>query len=153
MRKLIFTFALLLAACGGSNPGTTSVPGHGAVSVEVLPNPIVAMQVSGNTYDFPFQVVVRETGGRSTTVQRVTATVLLGGGLQLGQESWDAAQIRAMGYNTTLAPNSETRFKFAPRKEVPDERLFGGVTAELKVDAIDDTGTTTSSTTKVTVRR
>jgi hypothetical protein len=58
-----------------------------------------------------------------------------------------------MGYNTTLAAKSETRMRFAPRKEVPDERLFGGVSAELKVDATDDTGTATSATTVVTVRR
>lgn len=156
MKKLTISLALLLliAGCGGStSPGVTSVPGQGAISVEVIPNPIVATQVSGNMYDFPFEVVVRETGGRSVTVQRVTATVLLGGGLELARESWDAGQIRAMGYSNTLGPRSETRFKFAPRKEVPDDRLFGGVSAQLKVDATDDTGAATSATTSVTVRR
>ncbi len=155
MKKLALSLALLLvfAGCGGSNTGVTSVPGHGAIAIEVIPNPIVATQVSGNMYDFPFEVVVRETGGRPVTVQRVTATVLLGGGLQLARETWDADAIRAMGYNTSLGAHSETRFKFAPRKEVPDDRLFGGVSAELKVDATDDTGTATSATTSVTVRR
>jgi hypothetical protein len=147
------TLLLALAGCGGAQPGVTSVPGHGAVAIEVIPNPIVATQVSGNTYDFPFEVVVRETGGRPTTVQRVTANVTLGGGLSLARESWDAERIRSMGYNTTLAANSEVRYRFSPRKDVPDDRLFGGVSAELRVDATDDTGTGTNATTVVTVRR
>jgi hypothetical protein len=155
MKTLGIAFLLLvaLAACQTPQPAVTSVPGHGAVAIEVIPNPIVATPVSGNTYDFPFEVVVRETGGRATTVQRVTANVVLNGGLSLARESWDAERIRSMGYNTTLAANSEVRYRFSPRKEVPDDRLFGGVSAELTVEATDDTGTATSATTVVTVRR
>lgn len=130
------------------------MPGQGAIAIEVVPNPIVATPMSGsNAYDFPFEVVVRETGGRSITVQRVTATVSLGGGLTLGRESWDADRIRSMGYNITIGPNSEVRYRFSPRRDVPDDRLFGGVQAELKVEATDDTGAATSATTVVTVRR
>lgn len=153
MKRLAIPLILLLAVagCGGST-GVTSVPGHGALSVEVIPNPIVAIARSGDTYDLPFEVVIRETGGRPVTVQHVTATVFLGGGFQLGQESWDANQIRSLGYNTTLAPNSETRYKFNPRREVPDA-VFGGLSAELEVGAVDDTGTATRARTKVTVRK
>jgi hypothetical protein len=155
MKNLALSITLLaaLAACQSPQPGVTSVPGHGAVAVEVIPNPIVARQVSGNTYDFPFEVVVRETGGRATTVQRVTANVFLSGGLSLARESWDADRIRSLGYNTTLGPHSEVRYRFTPRKDVPDDRLFGGVSAELKVEATDDTGAATEATTIVTVRR
>lgn len=155
MNKLAISIALLLvlAACQGPQSGVTSVPGHGAIAVQVTPNPIMATKVSGNTYDFPFEVVVRETGGRPTNVQRVKATVFLSGGLTLAEESWDAAKIRSMGYNPSIGANSETRYRFNPRKEVPDDRLFGGVSAELKVEAVDDTGTATSATTVVTVRR
>jgi hypothetical protein len=155
MRNLAISLTLLiaLAACQGPQSGVTSVPGHGAIAIQVVPNPIVATKVSGNTYDFPFEVVIRETGGRPTTVQRVTATVFLTGGLTLAEESWDGARIRSMGYNPVVGANSETRFQFNPRKEVPDDRLFNGVSAELKVEATDDTGTATSATTVVTVRR
>jgi len=154
MRKLALSLTLLLAfaGCGGST-GVSSMPGHGAIAIEVIPNPIVAINTSGDTYDLPFVVVIRETGGRPVTVQHVTATVFLGGGFQLGREAWDANQIRALGYNTTLAPNSETRYKFSPRKAVPDDRVFGGLSAELEVVAIDDTGMETSARTKVTVRK
>ncbi|HEV7766858.1 MAG TPA: hypothetical protein VGQ76_17795 [Thermoanaerobaculia bacterium] len=148
-----FTLLLALAACQSPQTGTTAAPGHGAVTIEIIPNPIVATLVSGTTYDFPFEVVVRETGGRPTTVERVTARVTLGGGFTLAEESWDAARIRSMGYNTTVSPNSEVRYRFNPRQEVPDDRLFGSVSAVLKVDARDDTGTATSATTTVTVAR
>ncbi len=152
-RALPLTLLLILVACGGAKPSITAVPGHGAVSIEVIPNPIVATLVSGNTYDFPIEVVLRETGGRPITVQRVHATVLLGGSLPVARESWDADRIRSMGYGTTLAANSETRLRLRPRNDVPDERLFNSVSAELKVDAIDDTGTAVSAKIAVTIRR
>ena len=153
IKRLPFALLIALAACSGAQTGMTSIPGQGAVAIDVVPNPIVATRVSGNTYQFPFEVVVRETGGRPVTVRRVTATVSLGGGLTLGRESWDAEQIRAMGYDTSLGANSETRFRFSPTREVPDERLFGGVSAELKVEAVDDTGAAINATTVVTVSR
>ena len=144
---------LVLAACSGAQSGVTSVPGHGAISVAIAPNPIVARQVSGDTYDFPFDVIVRETGGRPVTVTRVTATVFAPGGISLGSESWSAEQIRALGYGVTVGAGSELRYHFAPRKSVPDDRLFGNVTAELRVDAVDDTGSATQAKTVVTVTR
>jgi hypothetical protein len=155
MRKLAFALTLLvLAACGrGPQDGVTSVPGHGAIAVQVVPNPIRATKVSGNTYDFPFEVVVRETAGRPVTVSRVGIRVVFAGGFTLHEETWDAARIRSMGFETSVQGRTEVRYRFNPRKEVPDDRLFGGVTAELRVEAVDDTGTATSATTSVTVTR
>jgi len=156
MKRLTFALTLLvaLAACSGApSPAMTSVPGHGALAIQVDPNPIVARQVSGNTYDFPFEVIVRETGGHSINVTRVEANVVLNGGLSLARESWDAEKIRSMGYPTSLPANGELRYRFTPRKDVPDERLFGGVSAELKVSATDESGTATSASTVVTVTR
>jgi hypothetical protein len=155
MRKLaLFLTLVALVACqNGPQDGVTSVPGHGAIAIQVVPNPIVATQVSGNTYDFPFEIVIRETAGRPVNVTRVGIRVVLAGGITVHEESWDASRIRELGYNTTIQGRAETRYRFNPRKEVPDERLFGGVTAELRVEAVDDTGTETTATTAVTVRR
>ena len=156
MNKLLIAAMSLvvLAACGGGpRDSVTSVPGRGAISVQIVPNPIVATKVSGDTYDFPFEVVIRETGGRPVNITRVTANVVFGGSIQVTRESWDGAKIRSMGYNTAVGPHQEVRYRFTPRKEVPDDRLFGGVSAELTVDATDDTGTATSATTVVTVTR
>lgn len=156
MKRLALALALLgLAACSSSAPqtGSTSVPGHGALEIRVEPNPIRATLVSGTTYDFPFEVIIRETGGHAVTVSSVTATVNLPGGFQVARESYDANRIRSLGYDTTIPANGTLRYKFAPRKEVPDERLFGGVSAQLTVEGTDDGGSPTSAQTVVTVTR
>lgn len=153
MKISLTALFLFLAACQSSGPGTTSVPGQGAISIEVVPNPIVATRVSGQTYDFPFDVAVRETGGRRVDITAVTVTVYGPGGLNLGEERWDANRIRSMGGSTTIEARSEARYHFNQRKDVPDERLFGGVSADLEVAGVDDTGSPTTATVRVTVRR
>jgi hypothetical protein len=154
MKKTLLPLLFLLAACGGgsSQSGTRAVPGHGAISVEIVPNPVVARRVSGETYELPFEVVVRETGGRRVDIDRVSATAQLPGGLSIDLESWDAARIRSMGYQTTVPANGELRYRFTPRREVP-EAVFGGVTARLLVEGRDETGTETTATTTVSVTR
>lgn len=161
MRKLILLAAPLLtivlvgaAACNsGPQNSVTAAPGHGAVSIQIVPNPIRATRVSGDTYDFPFEVVVRETGGRPIRITRVNADIFGPAGIALGEESWDAARIESMGYGTSVNPHGELRYKFAPRKSVPDERLFGSVEARLTVEAVDDSGTPTNASTRVTITR
>lgn len=124
-----------------------------SITVQVAPNPIVAQPVSGNVYDFPFDIIVRETSGHAVTISRVTADVTAMGGIHVAQDSYDAAKINSLGFSTTLRPNGELRYHFAPRRSVPDERLFSGVSAELTVDASADNGTAASARTTVTVRR
>lgn len=154
----VATFAclvLLTAHCAGGRggSGSTASPGRGAVALQIVPNPIVATQVSGNLYDFPFEVVIRETGGRPVEILRVSADVYALGGIRIADESYDAAKIRSLGYSTSIAANGEARYRFAPRRSVPDDRLFSGVSAVLRVEARDDTGSPTSATTEVTVTR
>lgn len=156
MRKLLVLVPLLIlaAACNsGPQNSVTAAPGHGAVSIQIVPNPIRATRVSGDTYDFPFEVVLRETGGRPIRVTRVSADIFGPAGIGLGNESWDAARIESMGYSTSVNPHGELRYRFAPRKSVPDERLFGNVEARLTVEAVDDSGTPTTANTRVTITR
>lgn len=160
MKHAVFAFAataLLVCACSSGKPGPTqssAVPGHGAISLTVAPNPIVAQKVSGDTYDFPFDVIVRETGGHPVTISRVSADMYAPiGGIKVGSESYDAAKISSLGYSTSIPANGELRYHFAPRKTVQDERLFGGVYGDVRVDATDETGTATSATVRVTVTR
>jgi hypothetical protein len=153
-RAVAVLFVILAAACSGTRPGQTSTnatPGHGAITVTIAPNPIVATRVSGTTYDFPFDVIVRETGGHAVTITKVSATVNALGGIRVANESYDALRIQQMGYSTAVPPNGELRYHFAPRRDVTDERLFTNVSADLRVDAVDDTGTAANATTTVTV--
>ncbi|HJW94761.1 MAG TPA: hypothetical protein VJ901_14175 [Thermoanaerobaculia bacterium] len=155
MKRAVLLFAFL-TACASHDAGTTqssSQPGHGAISITVAPNPIVATSLGGNMYEFPFEVVLRETGGRPVNVTRVSADVFALGSVRVAAESWDASKINSFGYATTLPAHGELRYAFRPRKEVTDERLFAGVTAEVRVDAVDDTGTATSAATSVGVRK
>jgi len=157
MKSLAILCSLIvtLTACqsGGGGSDVSWEPGHGKISMEVIPNPIVARAVRGNVYDFPVEIVVRENGGHAVNVTGVSLTVLGPVGLVFHRESWDAEKIRALGYSTTVAANGELRYRFVPRQEVPDERLFGGVVAELRVEAIDAAAKVTSATTSVTVSR
>ena len=153
-RAALLPLVLLASYCAsGGTQSSTAQPGHGAISVQVAPNPIVAQPVTGDVYDFPFDVIVRETGGHPVTITRVTATVTAIGGIRIAEDSYDAAKINSLGFSTALPANGELRYHFAPRRSVADERLFSGVSAELKVDATDDSGTPTSAQTTVTVRR
>ncbi|HEX6096035.1 MAG TPA: hypothetical protein VF432_06920 [Thermoanaerobaculia bacterium] len=155
LRRIALALSLAaLAACGGGpQTAPTAIPGRGALAVSVVPNPIRATLVSGTTYDFAFEVIVRETGGRPVNVTDVTATVQLPGGFTVARESYDAGRIQALGYATTIPANGERRYRFAPRKEVPDERLFGGVSARLTVEGSDDMSAPVTASTTVTVER
>lgn len=157
MKQILLPIAalLVLANCAGnrSQPAVTAAPGHGAITITIVPNPIRATKASGSEYDFPFEVVIRETGGRPVEVDRVNAEVFFGGGLSLANETYDAARIRGLGFQTTIPANGELRYRFSPRREVPDDRLFSSVSAELRVDGRDDTGTAASASTRVTVTR
>ncbi|HSP33835.1 MAG TPA: hypothetical protein VLU46_05915 [Thermoanaerobaculia bacterium] len=129
------------------------MPGHGAISIAILPNPVVATRVSGTTYDFPFEVVVRETGGHAVDVTNVSATVFGPANIQIGSESYDAAKINSLGYATRVPPNGELHYRFNPRRDVSDDRLFGSVSADIRVDGHDESGTAASAATRVSVTR
>ena len=153
-RAVLVPLLLIAAACAGGRGSTPPpTPGHGAISIAIIPNPIVATPASGNTYSFPFEVVVRESGGRPVDIERITANVYALGTIKLGSESYDANEIRKLGYNPRVPAYGELRYRFTPQREVPDDRLFGGVSAELRVEGVDDTGSAVTAATSVTVKR
>ena len=152
---LLLSALTLVTACATPRAGSrsNSQPGHGAVSMQIVPNPIVATRVSGSTYDFPFDVVVRETGGHPLSVQRIVLDVYALGGIKVASESYDAPRIASLGYPTSIGAGAELRYHLAPRKDVSDDRLFSSVTGQVRIEATDDTGAPTNATTTVTVTR
>ena len=158
LRTILLPALLVATACAGgpqssSGGGVSTVPGRAAVTIAIVPNPIVAQRVSGDSYDFPFEVVVRETGGQPVEITRITADVRALGSIPVATESYDAAEIRSLGFATTVPANGELRYRFTPRKSVPDDRLFGGVSAELRVEARDASGASVTASTTVSVTR
>jgi hypothetical protein len=157
-RVVLISISILLlsTACATMQDADTepsALPGHGAIAMTIVPNPIVARSLGGDMYEFPFEIVVRETGGRPVRITNVSTDVYALGAMRVASESYDAAKINSLGYATSLPANGELRYAFRPRKQVTDERLFGGVTAEVRADAVDDTGTSVSTLTTVSIRR
>ena len=132
---------------------STSTPGRGAIKLTITPNPVIATNVGGDTYEFPFDVVVKETGGHPVTIERVTANVFTAGGIQVATESYDAAKIQSLGFATAIQAKGEIHYHFAPRKDVPDQRLFTSVYGDVRVEGIDDNGSRTTTTTTITLKK
>ncbi|HEV7427511.1 MAG TPA: hypothetical protein VGQ46_14190 [Thermoanaerobaculia bacterium] len=155
-RFAILFLAVLPLACATHRAGTTrstSTPGHGAIKLTITPNPVVATNVGGNTYEFPFDVTINETGGHPVTIERVTANVFAAGGIPVATESYDAAKIQSLGFATAIQAKGQLHYHFAPRKDVPDERLFTSVYGDIRVEGLDDNGARTSTTTTITLKK
>jgi len=158
MRSFFASLLLIVTAAGcsssGSGRGASTVqPGQGSLSITVNPNPIRAQKVSGDVYDFPFEIVVTERGGTDVTIDGVSVDVNALGGLNVYSESYDRAEIERRGFSTRVPARGEVRYSFNPRKDVTDDRLFSAVEAELSVSGTDASGLRTTARTSVTVKR
>ena len=151
--------ALLAAGCADRAPSPAAVPApqppaaRGALQILVEPNPVVARLVEGSTYEFPFTVAIRETGGSAVTIERVGIDVLSVGGLKVYSSELGPAEIERRGYRRALAANGEVRYSMRPRQQVPDERLFGSLWGELWAEGTDAGGRSISTRTRVTLSR
>ena len=155
-RLAIVALVLLPLACATSQPGNTkSSPthGHGVISLTITPNPVIATSVGGSMYEFPFDIVVKETGGHPVTIDKVTANVYAGGGISVATESYDAAKIKTLGLATTIQAKGEIHYHFSPRKDVTDDGLLSSAYGDVRVEATDDNGSRASTTTTITVRK
>jgi hypothetical protein len=155
-RLAIFALAVLPLACATPRAGTTkstSTPGRGAIKLTITPNPVLAANVGGNTYEFPFDVVVKETGGHPVTIERVTVNVFTAGGIPVATESYDAAKIQSLGFATAVQAKGELRYHFAPRKDIVDERLFSSIYGDIRVEGMDDNGSRATTTTTITLKK
>jgi hypothetical protein len=155
-RLAIIALVCLPLACATNRPGTnksTTTPGRGEIMLTITPNPVVAISAGGTTYDFPFDVVAKETGGHPVTIDRVTANVFAAGGILVATESYDAAKIQSLGFATSIKSKGELHYHFAPHKEVPDDHLFSSVYGDVRIEGIDDNGSRVSATTTITLKK
>ena len=155
MRSRLLALALLMSACAHHSTQPVTQSGHGAIRLTIAPNPIIAQPVSGKTanmYEFPFDIVVRETGGHPVTINDITLTVYAYG-LPVNVDKYDNAHIASLGYATAIPANGELRYHLQPRRTVTDESLFRSISASVRIDATDDTAIPTSASTNVSVSR
>lgn len=154
----LLALALLAPACADRAPTPAPAPApsvspQGRLSILVDPNPILAIPVEGSTFEFPFTIAIRETGGSAVTIERVGIDVLSVGGLKVYSSELGPADIERRGYRRTLAAHGEVRYSMRPKQQVPDERLFGSLWGELWVEGTDAGGRSVSTRTRVTLRR
>ncbi|MEO8218677.1 MAG: hypothetical protein ABI718_16495 [Acidobacteriota bacterium] len=148
---LAAAFAFLTISCASRPPAIQAFP---VIAIEIVPNPIIAYPAAGGAYRFPFEIVVRETGGAAAHVTRVSLNVVAFGALQVYSQEMMADEIRQNGFSPDIAAGGELRYRFNPTKKVPDERLFSGVTAHLRVEAVDENGEAVPpATAEVTLRK
>src|SRR5438132_285451 len=97
MRRLaVFTGAALCAiACATPNVGTENV--HGAIAIEVVPNPVIAKWLGQRVFEFPYTIVLRETAGRGVKISKVATEFHTAGGVRLPADSFDLAQLTMAG--------------------------------------------------------
>ena len=75
------------------------------------------------------------------------------GGLPVHSESMTASEIEARGYPSRLAAGETLSYHFEPTEEVPDDRIFGGVSAVLTVTGRDSSGKRLTASERVSVTR
>ena len=62
-------------------------------------------------------------------------------------------QVDLVPLATAIQAKGQLHYHFAPRKDVPDERLFTSVYGDIRVEGLDDNGTRTSTTTTITLKK
>jgi hypothetical protein len=155
-RLAIIALVCLPLACASHRPGTnksTTTPGRGEIKITVTPSPVVATNAGGSSYDLPFDVVVKETGGHPVTIDKVTASVYAGGGIPVATQSYDASKIQSLSFATSIQAKHEIHYHLVPRMDVTDEHLFSSIYGDVRVEGLDDNGARVSSMTTITVTR
>ncbi len=146
-------FAGMFTGCSGENDTPTD-PGRGSLTIVVSPNPIVAFKVSGTerTYDFPFEVAITETGGRTVTLTALHVD-LKAANIRVFTKTYDATYLRGHDYSPVIPASSTVRYSFNPREEAPDAVFGTNVEADIRAEGVDDQGNAVRQTTTVSVRR
>lgn len=123
------------------------------LTLRVTPNPIVATPLDGDRYQFDFELEIREEGGSDVEIDRVSADVVAFGGLRIASRKMDAAEIARRGYATSVGARRSVRYAFSQKHDVPDDRLFESVKAELLIEGTDALGNRTTARATVGVVR
>jgi len=144
--------ALLSVSCS-TLPREIGNPLAGRLLLEISPNPIIAEHVEGRTYDFPFDIIMRETGGVDVTIDDFTVDITLLGVVTLFSQKFPATEISRRGYPVEIGSGKFLRFSFRKRKEVPNDLVFRSAIARVTAHTTDTNGRRGETKLEVQVRR
>ena len=85
---------------------------RGSLQVDVYPNPIIALPVGGNVFDFPFEVTLRELGGSDIEIDRIRVEVRMRG-VPIFTQVFDETELTRRGYPSRI-PAKSCAFRFLP---------------------------------------
>ncbi|HVR44021.1 MAG TPA: hypothetical protein VMS56_11335 [Thermoanaerobaculia bacterium] len=139
MPRSLLGAALLAAGCSGALPESPAISVRGRVALEIHPEPIVARRLGADDWQFPFEVVLRETGGVDVEIEAIRVEVRVGG-FPLTRQIFDSEEVRRRGYPTIIEGGGVLQLAFAPVRRVADLRLLAFARAEITIEAVDRYG-------------
>jgi hypothetical protein len=119
---------------------------------DIYPNPIIALPVSGNVYDFPFEISLRELGGSDVEIDAIRVEVRMRG-IPIFTQAFDETELTRRGYPSRIPANGNAQFRFSPRREIPPDFVLQQVVAAIVISGMDESGRRTEATTTVRIRR
>jgi hypothetical protein len=124
---------------------------RGSLQVDVYPNPIIALPVGGNVFDFPFEVSLRELGGSDVAIDQIRVEVRMRG-IPIFAQIFDETELTRRGYPSRIPANGNAQFRFSPRRQIPADFVLQHVAATIVMSGMDQTGRRTEATTTVRLR-
>lgn len=150
MRRLLL-LALVLTACSSLETEKPAVM-KGRLVLEVDPNPIVATRISDKTWEFPFDIVMREAGGVDLQIESFTIDVYVLGAIHVFSAPYEGSMITQKGYPDRIEAGQFHRFQFRIRRAVPNDILFKGAYADVTAQTLDAMGNRAETKLRVGVR-
>ncbi len=132
-------------------PETAGMPVQGQLELEIHPNPVVAKPAGPRTWAFPFEVLLRESGGVDIEIEAIHVSVTMGG-VPVMRQVWDPEEVRRRGYPTTIPAGGVLHVAFAPRRELANPAILELARAAIAVDVVDRHGRRSTAVHEVTVR-
>lgn len=135
---------MTMLGCSGGAPEPATNPIRGRLEAEVLPNPVVAVATGEGSWQFPFEVVLRESGGVEIEIEAIRIRVTVAG-IPVSRQLWDSEEIRRRGYGTVLPPGGMLQYAFTPVRAVANAPLLEVARGEVEIEVVDRLGNRSST--------
>ena len=130
---------LMFAACSSFQQEEPTIL-RGRLVLEVVPNPIVAVPVREDLYDFHFDIVMREEGGVDLTIEEFTVEAIAFNTIPVRKQTFPGSYITERGYPATVDAGKYLRFSFTKRWQLPGTLLMSGASARVTARTVDENG-------------